>query len=466
MRRNTLVVAGLLVSLLLVGCSDKNDPQPSGSAAEEKTVTPAWSVRTQAVKQPNVVDGVVVAAVVDTTSPTGESVVAWDSASGDELWRHDGTKPGVFKVGGTKRIAYGVFRSDVGSLVLADARTGEETVVAMPDGRRVDYVNACGQGGGVCVMSIVEAGYVYNNYRLDESAMVLNAVPYTGDNHVAEGVTMSYERSSGTSTAVIGLDGDADRAAWSRPLAEMLGTEGRWGGSYYYYGTTPWAWSGAGDVLLGSAQQYTDEGVAIDASQEFLSGGFAPDGTTLWTAPGYPCSGGWTTGAVQVLCVSTGTVSYTTTQTDTNMWTTLPDRTDDGSYWVGVDVRTGEQKWRFPEEGTQIVPDDVRQPFAPLKDGHFMVSTGDSRTLIDVATGKADVIEQDGVFLCVKSPRQDSTRTDGGESIFRSIRRICDYDGQPIVAPWPTRWVELTAEPDGQGNYILATASQVVAFKL
>ncbi len=462
MRRTTMAVAGLLVGLLLVGCSDKNDPQPSPSSAAP-VAQPAWSVRVQAVQQPDVVDGVVVAAVVDPTSPNGESVVAWDSATGDELWRHDGTEPGVFEVGGTKKIAYGVFRSETGALVLADVHSGEESVVAVPDGRRVDYVNRCGRGGGVCVVSIVEAGSTYNNYQLDESSMVLNAVPmYTSDNHVADGVTMAYERSSGTSTAVIGFDGDADHAAWSRPLGEMLGTEGRWGGSYYYYDATPWAWSGDGDVLLGSAEQYTDEGVVIDASQEFFSGGFAPDGTTLWTAPGVPCSGRWTTGPVQALCVQTGTVSYTTTQTDTHMWTFLPDRTDDGSYWVGVDTLTGEQKWRFPEEGTVIVPDRVAQDFAPVGDGYLMVETGDGPTLIDIATGEADVLDHDGAFLC----SQGSTSTDSGRSIFRNIRRICDYDGNPIVAPWPTRWVELTGEPDGQGTYVLATASQLVAFDL
>ncbi len=461
-------VVGLVACLLLAGCSDGDgSQQTSGSSAAPVVAEPSWSVRAQAVEQPDVVDGVVVAAVVDTTSPTGESVVAWDSASGEELWRHDGTEPGVFEVGGTEKVVYGVFRSGAGALVLADVHTGEESVVAVPDGRRVDYVNACGQGGGVCVMSIVEAGYVYNDYRLDESSMVLNAVSgYTSDNHVTDGVTMSYDRSSGTSTAVIGFDGDADRAAWSRPLSEMLGVEGRWGGSYYYYQMTPWAWSGTGDVLLGAAQQYTDEGVVIDASGEFVSGGFAADGTTLWTAQGYPCSGRWTAGDVQVLCVETGTVSYTTTQTGTNAWTTLPDRADEGSYWVGVDVRTGEQKWRFPEEGTQIVPDSVGRRLAPVKDGHLLVETGDGATLIDTVTGKTDILDQDGVFLCSQSARQDSTRTDGGQSIFRSIRRVCDYDGNPVVAPWPVRWVEITAEPDGRGNYVLATAGQVVAFRL
>ena len=465
MRKKTVVAAGLLAGLLLAGCSAKSDPRPSGSAvAEDKTVTPVWSVRTQAVGQPDVVDGVAVAAVVDTTSPTGESVVAWDSASGKELWRHDGTEPGVFEVGGAKKVVYGVFRSGAGSLVIADAHSGQESVVAMPDGRRVDAVYACGPGGGVCVMSIVQGGDVYNHYQLDEASMVLNATPgYTNDHHVTKGVTMSYP--SGTSTATIGFDGDAERAAWSRPLNEMLGVEGSWGGGYLYYGATSWAWSSTGDVLLGSAEQNMAEGVKIDASQEFYSGGFAADGTTLWTFPGYPCSGWSATSDVQVLCVRTGTVSYTTNHT-ADTWQIVPDRTDDGTYWVGVDVHTGKQKWRFPEKGTQTVPDNVSRPLAPLKGGHFMVDTGDSRTLIDVATGKTDVLDRDGVFLCTQSPRQDSTRTDGGEDIFRSIRRICDYDGHPIVAPWPTRWVQLTAEPDGQGNYVLATASQVVAFRL
>lgn len=462
MRKKSVVMAGLLAGLLMVGCSDQHDPQPSGTSAAP-VAEPSWSVRAQAVEQPDVVDGVVVAGVVDTASPSARSVVAWDSASGEELWRHDGTEPGVFEVGGTEHVVYGVFRSDVGSLVIADVHTGEESVVAMPDGQRADYVTTCGQSGGVCVVSVVEAGEVYNRYQLDESSMALNAVPmYTSDNHVTEGVTLAYERSGGTSAAVVSFDGDADRAGWSRPLNEMLGTEGLWGGSYYYYQLTPWAWSSAGDVLLGSAQQYTAEGVVIDASQEFVSGGFAPDGTTLWTAPGYPCSGRWTTAAVQVLCVSTGTVSYATTQTGTNTWTTLPDRVDDGTYWVGVDVRTGEQRWRFPDQGTVTVPDNVSQAFAPVKDGHLLAQTGDGPTLIDVATGEAEVLDQDDVFLCA---RQDSTGSDGS-SVLRSVRRICDYDGNPIVAPWPTRWVELTAEPDGRGRYILATASQVVAFDL
>lgn len=455
-RKRTLVVTGLLVSVLLAGCTGKGGSQASGpTQALDRPAVPVWSVSTQPAGQPELVDGLLVGAVVDDGSPVGQSAVVWDAGSGDELWRHDGRSVAVFDVDGQTRVGYLVYRSEAWSVALVDPRTGEESLAAMPGGRRADYLQKCDTT--VCASTYHE-DYAPDFFRLDPASMTLVPTGWPSSTDYPAGISMSTD----SGALVVSYEGDGDHAAWARPFAEMFGPEADWWGPSYIQ--VPWTWYGDREMLLGttSTAVYDTE---FDRSQEFQTGAFAPDGTTVWQTNGRACSsgrGGWTTAEILVLCVSTGTATYTTV-TRPNEFSIEPTIDDTGNYWVGVDVRTGEQKWRFPKEGTLGSPTGIVR-YAPIvDDGSVLARTDEGAYLLDVATGEAEALDPDGAFLCTQEVGQD---TDEGGRVLRTLRRICGPDGNPVVAPWPADWVRLTSLTDGKGRYYVATASQLVAFDL
>lgn len=455
MRYTSLVVAGVLASTMLVGCTGKDEPQPSGSTAPQaEAVTPVWSVRTQAVAQPTLVDGLLVGGVVDLDSPVGESVVVWDAGTGAELWRHDGQDGTLFDVDSQPRVAYLVDRAGAWSVAVADVRTGEESLAAAPGGQQPDYLGTCDTT--VCI-SIYNGDYASSWFRLDPASMTLAPSQSSSGATYPEGISMSYQ----SGAVVVSYEGDADHAAWTRPVTDMLGAGVSWYGAY---SSAPWTWFGDREVLLGSTSVAPYD-TQFDRSQEYATGGFAPDGTTLWNAYGSPCSsgkGGWTTGEIQVLCVGTGTATYTTV-TKPGEFSIEPTVDDTGSYLVGIDVRTGEQTWRFPDEGTFRYVTGTN-PFAQLvDDSEVLVRATDGTYLLDVATGNAHALDPDSVALCSQSVGQD---TPPAGTVWRSVRRICGADGNPVVGPWPAQWIRLTGVSDGKGRYYVATASQLVAFDL
>ena len=447
LRKNrTFVVVGLLAGLVLAGCTKSGDPQPSAGADEP--ATPVWSVRTQAVAQPELVDGLLVGEVVDPDSPTGTSVVVWDD-SGTQLWRHDGRNHMVFDLDSATTVASIVYRSQTLSLALADLSTGTESLVAIP-GDQADSLHM--SDGAVYVVKHVSRQYdAYPEWsRLDTASMTL--LPF------AEPPTQRYPAGISVESGMVSYEGDGGTGAWSRPYAEMFEVDP----ASFVFDT--FTWYGDQDLLLASVEALQFD-LEFDRSQQFTVAGFAPDGTTVWKTNGYPCSageGGWTTGDIQVLCVPTGTMTYTTASEPGSMsWE--PTLNDTGSYWVGVDVHTGAQKWRFPPEGTHASAEEHKR-YAPLTDeGYVLADTADGAFLVDVATGAGEPLDPDGAFLCTQWVRQPSPEVG---TVFRTVHRICDVEANPAVGPWNATWIRLTAVTDGKGRYYLATASQLVAFQL
>ncbi|MCL2849427.1 MAG: hypothetical protein FWE61_05210 [Micrococcales bacterium] len=446
-KKRTLVVVGLLASLVLAGCTKNSDPQSSTSAGAHAPATPVWSVRTQAVSQPALVDGLLLAEVFDPDSPVGVSVVAWDG-SGAQVWRHDGRTHRAFDIDSAAKVGYLVYRTEAWSLAVADVRTGTESLVPVPGNRGADSVQKCDDS--VCVGIWGEQHTQW--FRLDIASMALVSSGWPSDNTFPAGISME----SGS----VKYEGGNGVAAWARPYAEMLEMEATWGP--FSNASVPWTWYGDREVLLGTRVGAPFD-VEFDRSQAAVTAGFAPDGTAVWKTFGTPCSagaGGWTTGDIQVLCVETGTATYVTNPGSD--WYVEPTIDDKGNYWVGIDVRTGEQKWRFPQEGTLASPPH-RTPYAPVTDDAYVLAQGeDGAFLLDVATGKGEPLDPDGEFLCSQSVRQKGPEG----TVFRALRRICDINGNPVVGQWNATWIALTGVTDGKGRYYVATASQLVAFDL
>ncbi|MCL2466010.1 MAG: PQQ-like beta-propeller repeat protein [Micrococcales bacterium] len=448
-KKRTLVCVGLLASLVLVGCTKSSDPQPSVSAGAHELANPVWSVRTQAVEQPELVDGLLLGEVFDPDSLVGASVVVWDD-SGKQLWSHDGRAHVAFDIGSAMKVGYLVYRSETWSVAVADLRTGTESLVAMPGGRRADGLQKCDES--VCVDTWHEE---YSEWsRLDTASMTLVSTGWPSTYDYPDGIALE----SGS----VSYEGDSRVGAWVRPYAEMFETESTWFSVRHV--SVLLAWYGDREVLLGTTSAVPLD-LEFDRSHEYATAGFAPDGTTVWKTYGRPCSageGGWTSGGIQVLCVSTGTTTYTTTTQPGSMHIE-PTTDDNGNYWVGIDVRTGEQKWRFPQEGTLATPTNPTQYAPVVDDGYVLAAADDGNFLVDVTTGNAEPLDPDGAFLCPQFVRQTSPEAG---TVFRNVRRVCNVDGNPVVASWNAAWVRLTGVTDGKGRYYVATASQLVAFDL
>jgi len=414
----------LLSAAMLVGCTEGQDSRSTSSPEVSPqvltwsdTVEPVWSVDARAGHQPQVGDGSVVASVLDPDSAIGWTVVAWDASSGAELWRTEGASSFLAEVGGTTRVVY---RAN-GSVMLADPRTGQAQAVTAPDGVKVYEAFRC---RGLCGSGL--QGSTPVRFRLDETTMTWEIAP-EGKLRLGDGVTMSEPGTVMSAHFV----GDADQPEWTRTFDDMFGQHADWERAY---GFNWWEWYGDHEVLLGMAK--------VGDTDEYVSGGFGHDGTTLWTVPGHPCDEIWSAEPVQVVCQDS--------------------RGSGEESWIGVDVRTGEQKWRFPRDGSlATAPDPGLSRLAAIEDARYTLTWADDGPyLIEVATGASEALDGD-VFLC-----SVHRTTDSGELLADSdVMQTCDRDANAVEAPWPARWTQLAGASDGKGRYFLATADQIIAFQ-
>jgi len=451
------------------------------------------------MSQPSVRDGVAVAYLA---VPDGEPadprryevhkqmlVVAWDAQTGAELWRHDAVPGHVTRSGDEDGYAPSVDVTELDGAQVVDYLVADPdsdgTLVATADlhtGAEIRYGPAvwatsrpysCDSNPwrGVCLDGTFAGESDAHEIMLDLASATLVAVPEpTPATPVPDG---AQQLGAGLFFAdgQLGYADDFGEVRWTRPYEDVLGP-----------GASPQGYTGWVDrpdgLLVGLGSVSTDVAGEHDASAVMRTVVLSAEtGETVASAPGVPCSGGWSSfDAILSVCVETGTV---TVAGDGSRLT----YTDHQRYVVGIEVKTGEQKWRLPAQGAEPVTDDSSflsdYPFV-RNSSYLVVGWSEQLRVVDTLTGTVSALASDTVFMC-SSPwdrAYTASLTVGGAGstsvIFeRDVVEVCDVDGMPTEAPWPAYFIKAAffADRDFDGHdddglYILAGPGQVAAFRL
>jgi len=494
------LVVPVAAALLVVGCTSGASPEPTATVALGDAAEPVWVVRVEAMSQPHVKDGVAVAYLA---VPNGEpadpdalvghkdlAVVAWDAESGAELWRHDAV-PGhitgsgkdygyaplidITELDGSQVVDYLVPDPDSdGTLVaIADLRSGKETRYG-PTVWATSRPYSCDSDPwrGVCLTGTFAGEADAHEIELDLTSAALVAVPdLTPANPVPDG---AEQLGAGLFFAdgQLGYADDLDEVRWTRPYEDVLGP----GSSPQ--GITGWVDRHDG-LLVGLGSVSTEIAGEYDASTVMRTVVLSAEtGETVASVPGMPCSGRWSYSDVALtVCVETGTVTF---PGDGSRKLTY---TDHQRYVVGIDMKTGEQKWRLPAQGAEPVTDDSSfvSDYPYVHNGSYLVMGWSAQLrVVDTLTGAVSDLPSDAVFLCW-SPWDRAYSTSlvvgGADSVSlefeRSVVEVCDVDGMPTESPWPGYFVRAAffsdRDFDGRdddGLYIVAGPGQVAAFRL
>ncbi|MCL2090307.1 MAG: hypothetical protein FWH11_03630 [Micrococcales bacterium] len=501
------LVVPVAAALLVVGCKGSNpEPSPTATAVAVGDVAePVWQVRARAMSQPHVKDGVAVAylAVPDPDAPLVEVeydvpvvvdqlvVVAWDAATGEELWRHAavpgsnvrtdsedygyGPRIDITELDGTPVVDYLVGDPDSdGTLVAtADLRTGKETrygPAVWANSR--PYSCDSDPWRGVCLEGTFAGEADAHEIELDLESGTLVAVP---DPAPANPVPAGAEQLNAGLFYLegqLGYADDAGEVVWTRPYEDV-----------FVPGATPDGLSGwvsrPDGLLVGIGEVSTAVAGEYDASTVMRSVVLSQEtGQTVGSAPGLPCTGSWgRSDDIVPVCVETGTVTF---PGDGSNGLTYADH---GRYVVGLDVATGEQIWRFPAEGDAPVTDDSRYvsvyPYVDA-DTYLVVRWSGRPQVVDLRTGQATALDDDTSLLCWSPWDHTYTATftvggagSGTRSHGRDVVEVCDLDGMPTEASWPAYFVRAAffddEDHDGKdddGLYVVAGPGQIAAFQL
>lgn len=503
------LVVPVAAALLVASCTSSADPQPTSTpVAVGDTAEPVWTVRAAAMSQPYVKDGVVVAYLALPEEPDPDTwaadsatmvVVAWDAETGDELWRHDAV-PGritrgdsevgyaptvdVTELDGAQVVDYLVGDPDSdGTLVAtADLRTGKETRYG-PAVWATSRPYSCDLDPwrGVCLRGTFAGEADAHEIQLDLESATLVAVPPDPASPVPDGA----ER---LGAGLFFLDGqlgyaddDLGEVRWTRPYEDVLGPGSSPQGIGGWLRRDDGLLLGVGSVSLETAGEYDAAAVmrTVVLSSE--------TGQTVASVPGMPCSARWSTSYdVLAVCVELGTVTFPGGGSRHLTYT------DHRRYAVGIDVRTGKQTWRFPDEGDEAVTDGsgFASPYPYVASAVYLVVrwAGEPR-VIDTTTGTVTPLPSGTAFLC-DSPWDRAYRatmvTGGANSssltFERSVMEVCDIEGMPTEASWPAYFLKAAlfddddndghdedADHDGKdhdGVYVVAVPGEIAAFRL
>ncbi|MCL2424052.1 MAG: hypothetical protein FWD11_09235, partial [Micrococcales bacterium] len=467
--RTWRVVVPVAAALLVAACTGGANPRPTPTVGVGDTVEPLWTVRVEAMSQPYVIDGVAVAyvAVPDGEPPEPHTydvhkkmeVVAWDAETGAELWRHDAvpgritgsddsvgyaSSPDVTELDGSQIVDYLVADpdSDGTFVATADLHTGKEArygPVVWATSR--PYSCDSDPWRGVCLRGTFAGEADAHMIELDLESGTLATVPDpTPANPVPEG---AEQLGSGVFFADgnLGFADDLGEVRWTRPYEDVLGPGSSPQGITAWLDRHDGLLVGLGSVSIEVAGEY-------DASAVMSTVVVSTDtGETVASVPGIPCTGTWSySDVVLTVCVETGTVTF---PGDGSRKLTY---TDHQRYAVGIDVKTGEQKWRLPAKGAQPVTDDSSYlsdyPFV-RNSSYLVVTWSEQLQVVETLTGTVSELDDDTAFLCWSpwdSPYSVPLTTAGAGSeslpFDRDVVEVCDVDGMPTEASWPAYFVK------------------------
>ena len=493
MSRQTTQAAliGLVVIAALSGCSATAPaPQPAAaSAAGPDFVTvlePTWTTEAALVGTPVVENGFV-ASYVAVAGGTLD-VVAWNAATGAEVWRDVASVGAVsagrsitlgsLESGGTSFVTYltSIVGDDTGwrELVVAEIGTGITTPITDGVVWATRLPTVCTDGLAVCFTGNLESdGADPAIFRLDPKVGTIVAetdvVIPSGAYLLSDRLFNNGER---TPDGVEQLGYAADGAvAWQRPYSEIF-AEG-----YSSDGGFNWDLSGSDEVIVGIGS-YVDPNRAssgagvVDLTQTMTVGLDPASGDTVWTLEGTSiCAASYISldllDGVNPMCrYNSGTRTTAPGADGSTLETTDADVDID---LLGVNALTGAIEWTLPLGGASATA--VTDAFFGTLSAFRPVEVAGTVSLVDALTGDVADLPGDALFGCLR-PRADFEMLKPGSSDL--VLYSAGYSASPCTgdmgtidgAVFSAGALGMVAAAAGGNTYVVAGASTLSLYTL
>jgi hypothetical protein len=485
-----LTVAAAAVALSLCACTGE-DPAPVaqtptvGADAKPSRVEGGW--RSSGLLPFSAVRNVGGTAVLYTRRPSpagGQEIwiTALDPVTGEVLWQDEASPAKVSRgipIGVAEVNGHVTYFRDVGGtgnllarLVIADARTGNETAVSEPR-----YFGSpalpCGDGGtAACSRALDPATQQVVDLRIGDRPRMApsattagTAVPETARAISSGGLIDLGIRAPERIGRV-----EQGRLRWSRPITDLFGPGA----------TTDTGWSlrylAAADEYVGSVGRTAWRSGTITLEQTSTAAFSASDGTPLWRDAGSqngclahlvvappavtPDDQDSPTGSVQPLrCRYTGTLVEKTKQ-GSGITVTLE----------RFDIRTGKALWSAPLGAAPALAGTTDADVPLVDDTHAFVDTGTHRLVVDLMTGATTPATATTRVWCRPDSKIDykvAVDINGNARsgiIGDGLAFPCTLDGEPLDTPGD-RVPSNVAAVFANGLRLYATPTAVVAHR-
>lgn len=380
-------------------------------------IRPQWSVPAALVGSPAVADGVVVS-YVDGGIDRLE-IVAWEVATGTELWRQPATlgsiapfhEPTAVITSDTDTDTVAFLQDDPDDdggwqrVIVAHLRTGNHLDDGTLDVDATTLPWQCDDSGGVCLRGRALDQYEYGEQllRVDlgSNSLVSEAGPSLPSNarFLGSNVYSTLDREP-EGSELLGFASNGV-TLWERPYTEVFGVG--------FSSDGGWWWLDDDDraVLVGSGSPYdpatAEEPVAtIDLTAEEIVGLNPDSGETVWKVGGADryCDAAEVADHlvddVVPMCIfASGTLTIDRTDRDAP---TLQ-ATDVDATLVGVEITTGKRAWSLPLGGDASVVGSFVSKFRSQTSVRPVRVDGELR-LVDVLTGQTAGVPAGARLAC------------------------------------------------------------------
>jgi putative pyrroloquinoline-quinone binding quinoprotein len=430
-----LAVAAVVVVLSRGDGEGGDGGAPTGSEEAAGAMDLVWSTpEIHVASQPVLVGGNVVAHVVD---GDGLALVAYDPASGDEVWRVPSTASQVptgvilSVVSDGDRVFHMSPRSGDAAVIEAiDAASGEPVWrTGEAPGGFGDPVDFCSDDS-LCVSALVDD--VYQRWTIDASSgdVAGDAAGFRSfrGSQAIEGRSLGYGLVDIHPSRDIALVVDGD-VIWQRSPSELF--DGHEVSPDY-----GWSWRRHGDLLVGTLGTAVDvpEFGSADVVPQYMAGIDAATGQTRWVVEGDPNCGD-RLGSLSLRvdgtepwlrCRLTGTLDWEDS---------VVAGADVDAVMEGFDPTTGEATWTTELQGASGLYDDERPLVRFGRGGFALTLDGGDLFTFDVTTGQAVDVDPDTVGWCYTDNTYQQAEGPDTSRLGPDFARPCTLAGDPRRTP-------------------------------
>lgn len=439
MAKRTRSVGTALALLLAAGCSGDDDgaeDDRNGESGGTTTTVPEplevlWSATGAFTSQPALVGDRVVAYLDDGGAL---QLVAYDAATGEEVWRRPTTASSV-----TNGVALGVaaddgyafhmlaMGEDAAAIEAVDVATGDTAWTSeISVGGFEDVPEPCPEAEDRLCVTANDSSDSGSLWSIEMATGALTRTAEFDGRELTQGL---YDRWSDERIVRV-VDGEV---LWERTPSELF--EGR--------AVTPdmgWSWEEHDDLLVGwfGTDEERVEAGEQPITAQFMAGVDAATGETRWVAEGEPACG-WRLSNMQLRvdgeeplfrCRFTGSHRVEDGS--------LTDTTLTSGVIEGFDPATGEATWSVPLDGASVMFAGDGEIVRLDPSTFTLVLDDGTRIGVDVAAGEAVDVPADAVGWCTDG----NTYGQGDDRrVGEPLATACDLAGERQPAP-------LTAEPE------------------
>lgn len=477
------LATALLVALGLAACAPGAPPLDLATR-----IRPVWSVDAALVGSPAAADGVVLSYV--NSGVDRLEIVAWEVATGAELWRDSasyGSIPGygvgpaeIITVDGAPRAVY--LQDDP-----ADDQGWQRVVVAeLESGARLDdgsllvdavtLVTECDDDGGACLRGRTVEEWEGRDQllRIDLAAGLLVAqrgptLP-RNSRFLGAHVYSTLDREP-EGAELLGYASDGV-VLWERPYAEVFAP------GYSSDGGWSWLDDDSLPTIVGTGSAYDPSsgktGVeTVDLTEQMIVGLDPDSGETRWTVDG---ADRWCDAAevdtsliADIVPVCVFSRGETTIDRSDIEHPTVASRDVDARI-VGLDASTGDERWSVDAGGDPSVVRDWTSSFVN-RAAVRPVSIDGRTVLVDVLTGRTSAVPSHSVLAChterdyVRAHRPGSTEPEphlysGGFGVYP-----CDADRERTGDAFSPGALDIAATEAGGGWFIVGGSDRLAGYR-